>query len=139
MYCSRKITVYAYSFNSWYKLLWDVGSDSLIFKLQLGVMLWLQWLKDPNNFTELPRTTSLLLMGEVKPTGNGQNIHILDQGDKVRPSVISEPFIGVLSTLKTIRSPMDFIKVIDSSIFSDDFLSNMTPRSLIKINVKFLS
>lgn len=54
-------------FNSWYKLLWDVGSDCLVVKLQLGVMLWLKRLKDSDNFTELPRAAALLLMSEVKP------------------------------------------------------------------------
>ncbi len=58
-------------FNSWYKLLRDVGSDSLVFKLQLGVMLRLKRLKDSYNFAVLPRAAALLLMGEVKPAENG--------------------------------------------------------------------
>lgn len=66
------ITVCACLFNGWYKLLWDVGSNSLIFKLQLGVLLVLHWLKDSNNFTILPRATALLLMGEVKPMRNAR-------------------------------------------------------------------
>lgn len=29
-------------FDGWNELLWDVGSDGLVFKLQLGVLLWLK-------------------------------------------------------------------------------------------------
>lgn len=56
-------------FNGWYKLLGDVGSNGLVFKLQLGVMLWLKRLKHTCDFTELARSSRLLLVSEVKPAG----------------------------------------------------------------------
>lgn len=62
-------------FNRWHELFWDVGSNSLVFKLQLGVVLLLQRLEDSYNFTVLPGATSLLLVGEVEPA---ENIHSLN-------------------------------------------------------------
>lgn len=56
-------------FNSRHKLLRHVGSNSLVFKLQLCVMLWLKRLKDPDDFTVLPRAAALFLVSEVKPEG----------------------------------------------------------------------
>lgn len=67
-------------FHSWYKLLRDVGSDSLVFKLQLGVMLWLKRLQDSDNFTVLPRAAALLLVSEVKPAENGTKCPHLEKG-----------------------------------------------------------
>lgn len=78
-------------FNSWYKLLRDVGSNSVVFKLQLGVMLRLKRLKDSYNFAVLPRATALLLMSEVKPAENGTNTHIMEQSDTADPSVYQGP------------------------------------------------
>lgn len=57
-------------FNRWHKLLWDVGSNSLVFKLQLGVVLLLQRLEGSDNFTVLPGATRLLLVGEVESAEN---------------------------------------------------------------------
>lgn len=54
-------------FNSWYKLLGDVCSDGLVFKLQLGVKLRLQRLQNPNHLPVLPRAACLFLVCEVKP------------------------------------------------------------------------
>lgn len=56
-------------FNGRYKLLGDVGSNGLVFKLQLGVMLRLKRLKDTRDFTVLARSSRLLLVSEVKPAG----------------------------------------------------------------------
>lgn len=44
-------------FNSGYKLLRNVGADGLVFKLQLGVMLWLERLQDSCDFTVLARSS----------------------------------------------------------------------------------
>lgn len=57
-------------FDRWHELLWDVGANSLVFKLQLGVVLLLKRLKDSHNFTVLPGATSLLLVCEVEPAEN---------------------------------------------------------------------
>lgn len=54
-------------FNSRYKLLGDVCSDGLVFKLQLHVMLRLQRLQKSNDLPVLPGAACLLLMSEVKP------------------------------------------------------------------------
>lgn len=54
-------------FNSWYKLLGDVGSNGLVFKLQLGAMLHIKRLKNSNDLPVLAGATCLFLMSVVKP------------------------------------------------------------------------
>lgn len=56
-------------FNGWYELLGDVGSNGVVFKLQLGVVLWLKRLKDTCDFTVLAGSSRLLLVSVVKPAG----------------------------------------------------------------------
>lgn len=54
-------------FNSWYKLLGDVCSEGLVFKLHLGAMLHVKRLKNSNDLPVLAGPTCLFLMSVVKP------------------------------------------------------------------------